>query len=209
MLSESSVPGQRERIGIFGGTFDPIHLGHLILAEEAICRLQLDYVMLVPAADPPHKQDRQLSSVEERIHMIKLATADNDNLRISRIDVDRPGPHYSADTIRLLYERHPNATDLFFLMGLDSLRDLPTWHRPDWLVENCTVVALSRFNVEIDWQQLERSIPNIRRRVLILDMPTIEIASHKLRQRVQDGCSIRYQVPAAVERYIIDRKLYR
>ena len=199
---------QKKRIGIFGGTFDPLHLGHLILAEEARHQLQLDCIYLVPAADPPHKQNRQISSVEHRIRMAELATLDNVAVQISRIDADRPGPHFTVDTIRLLHKKHQDAVDLFFLMGLDSLRDLPTWHKPLWLVEHCTIVALNRFGVEIDWQQLEDAIPNIRQSVVVLDMPALEIASHDLRQRVRDGNPIRYQVPQVVERYIADWQLY-
>ena len=217
MPSESSLSGvskaaeqaSPKRIGIFGGTFDPIHLGHLILAEEARHRLQLDCVYLIPAADPPHKQGQQISSVVHRIRMAELATLDNNHLQISRIDADRPGPHYTVDTIRLLRQQYSHEVELFFLMGLDSLRDLPTWHNPGWIVENCTIAALSRFDVEIDWHALDRAIPNIRQNVIVLDMPELEIASRTLRQRVHKGNPIRYQVPEVVERYIADWRLYR
>ena len=196
------------RIGIFGGTFDPVHIGHLILAEEAWFQLGLDRVYLVPAGDPPHKQGQRLSPVEQRLHMAELATADSDYIRVSRIDADRPPPHYTSHMVRLIRQRAGNALDLYFLMGLDSLRDLHTWHEAAWLVENCKLVALSRHDVILDWPRLERELPGIRERVIILDMPELEIASHTIRDRVRCRQPIRYQVPRAVEQYIREERLY-
>ena len=123
-------------MGILGGTFDPIHIGHLILAEEAWFQLQLDRVYLVPAGDPPHKRGRRLAPVHDRLCMAELATADVDYLLVSNFDAVRPGPHYSVDLVRLVQTQEGPATDIFFLMGMDSLRDLPTWHQASWLVEN-------------------------------------------------------------------------
>jgi len=197
------------RIGIFGGTFDPPHLGHLILAEEAWYQLGLDCVYLVPAADPPHKQDQRLMPVGHRVRMAQLAAADNDHIRISSIDIDRPGPHYTADMVRMLNEKLEGQTDLYFLMGLDSLRDLPAWRQAAWLVENSRLVALSRHDVTLDWDYLEAELPGIRDRVVILDMPELELASHILRARVREGRPIRYQVPRAVEQYVYEHRLYR
>lgn len=199
----------RRRIGIFGGTFDPIHIGHLILAEEAWFQLKLDFIYLVPAGNPPHKRNRRLTAVEHRLRMAKLACNDIDYLHVSRIDADRLGPHYTADMVRLLQQRLGDEADLFFLMGMDSLRDLPAWHEAAWLVHNCTLVALSRHDVELDWGALESALPGIRHRVIILDMPELEIASHTIQQRVRDGQPIRHQVPKAVEEYIRDHALYR
>lgn len=199
----------RRRIGVFGGTFDPIHIGHLILAEEAWFQLKLDFVYLVPAGDPPHKRDRRLSPVEHRIRMAKLACQGIDYLHVSRIDADRPGPHYTADMVRLLKHRLGDETDLFFLMGMDSLRDLPTWHEATWLVHNCTLVALSRHDVALEWESLERSLPGIRQHVIILDMPELEIASHAIQMRVRNGQPIRHQVPKSVEEYIFGHELYQ
>jgi nicotinate-nucleotide adenylyltransferase len=199
----------RRRVGVFGGTFDPIHIGHLILAEEAWFQLKLDFVYLTPAGDPPHKRDRGLSPVEHRIRMAKLACQGIDYLHVSRIDADRPGPHYTADMVRLLKHRLGDETDLFFLMGMDSLRDLPTWHEAAWLVHNCTLVALSRHDVALDWESLERSLPGIRQHVIILDMPELEIASHTIQERVRNGQPIRHQVPKTVEEYIYEHHLYR
>ncbi len=199
----------RRRIGIFGGTFDPIHIGHLILAEEAWFQLKLDFIYLVPAGNPPHKRNRRLITVEHRLRMAKLACNDIDYLHVSRIDADRTGPHYTADMVRLLQHRLGDEADLFFLMGMDSLRDLPSWHEAAWLVHNCTLVALSRHDVELDWGALEAALPGIRQHVIILDMPELEIASHTIQQRVRDGQPIRHQVPKAVEEYIREHSLYR
>lgn len=206
-----SVPAreqQRGRIGIFGGTFDPIHIGHLILAEEAWFQLKLDRVYLVPAGDPPHKRDRRLASVEHRIRMAQLATADSDYIRVSRIDAERPGPHYTSDMVRLVRKRVGEQVEIYFLMGMDSLRDLPNWHEPQWLVNNCRLVALSRHDVQIDWKALNEALPGVRDRVIILDMPELEIASNIIQRRIRLGQPIRYQVPRLVERYIREHRLY-
>ena len=197
------------RIGILGGTFDPIHIGHLILAEEAWYQLRLDCVYLAPAGDPPHKQGRRMASVEDRVRMAELATADVDYVLVSRIDADRPGPHYTSDLVRLLQEQAGADSDFYFLMGMDSLRDLPTWHEARWLVDHARLVALSRHDVELDWDALEAALPGVRSRVTILDMPELEIASHVIQGRVRNGQPIRHMVPRAVEAYIKKHGLYR
>ncbi len=198
----------QKRIGVFGGTFDPIHIGHLILAVEARHQLQLDRVYLAPAGDPPHKQNNSISPVGHRLAMCRLAIAGDSGIDISLIDAERPGPHYTSDMLRLFRARVGAGAELFFLMGLDSLRDLPTWHEPLWLVQNCRLVALQRHDVEIDWSALEAVLPGVRERVVFLEMPEVEIASNVLRERVRAGQPIRYQVPLAVERYISEHGLY-
>ncbi len=197
------------RIGILGGTFDPPHIGHLILAEEAWAQLELDRVLLVPAGDPPHKRGQPLSPAFHRVRMVELAIADNPHLELSRVDVERPGPHYTIDMIHILRERFPPGTELFFLMGLDSLAELPRWHRAAELIAACRLVALSRPDVRLNWAELEAALPGIRQRVILLDMPELEIASHVLQQRVRQGRPIRYQVVPAVEAYIYRHGLYR
>ncbi len=197
------------RVGIFGGTFDPPHIGHLILAEEAWFQLGLDIITIVPAGDPPHKRDRRLSPAESRVRMVEAAIVGNPHLQLSRVDVDRPGPHYTIDMVRLLRDSLPAGTELFFLMGSDSLRDLPNWHQADRLVANCRLVALSRHDVTLDWEYLEGALPGLRERVIQLNMPELEIASHILQARVRTGQPIRYQVPDAVEQIIVGEELYR
>ena len=200
---------KKHRIGILGGTFDPVHIGHLILAEEAWFQLQLDCVYLAPAGDPPHKMGRRLAPVEDRIRMAELATADSDYLIVSRVDADRPPPHYTSDMVRLLEAQAGADTEFYFLMGMDSLRDLPSWHQAAWLVEHVRLVALSRHDVELDWEELENALKGIRSRVIILDMPELEIASHVIQQRVRNGQPIRHMVPRAVEAYIKKHGLYQ
>ena len=206
MNSEDSLNGNR--IGVFGGTFDPIHIGHLILAAEARHQLQLDQIVLAPAGDPPHKPDSPISPLHHRLAMCRLAVADDNEISISLIDAERPGPHYTSDMMRLFREMVGAEVELYFLMGLDSLRDLPTWHEPGWLVHNCRLAALRRHDVEIDWEGLEEELPGVRERVIVLDMPELDVASSSLRERIRTGQPIRYQVPRAVERYIREQGLY-
>ena len=196
------------RVGVLGGTFDPVHLGHLILAEEARDQLGLSTVHFVPAGDPPHKQGRHLAPVEERLHMIELAIAGNDAFRASRADADRPGPHYTLDMVRILQAQIPPGGELYFLMGYDSLAELPTWHRARELVAACHLVALTRHDVPLDWDYLESQLPGVRERVTLLDMPELEIASHQIQERIHTCRTIRYLVPDAVCSYIEQHGLY-
>lgn len=196
------------RIGLLGGTFDPVHIGHLILAEEARDQLDLSIVYFVPAGDPPHKRDRRLAPVEHRLRMVELAVADNPLFQVSRVDADRPGPHYTVDMVNIFKAQMRPGGTLFFLMGYDSLAELPSWHEPQALVAACHLVALTRYNVPLDWDYLEAKLPGIRQRVTLLDMPELEIASHHIQERVRAGRSIRYLVPDPVCAYIREHGLY-
>jgi nicotinate-nucleotide adenylyltransferase len=200
---------QPRRVGVFGGTFDPIHIGHLILAEEARSQLALDWIYFVPAGDPPHKQERSISPVEERIRMAELATAENAAFLVSRIDADRPGPHYTTDTLQLLQAELGVGCELYFLMGLDSLRDLPNWHNPHWLVTHCRLVVFNRPEISLEWAALETALPGVQKQVTLLHMPEIAISSTALRERIRTGQPIRYQVPTAVAAYLRKHRLYR
>lgn len=201
-------PGRTFRAGLLGGTFDPVHIGHLILAEEARDQLDLSVVYFVPAGDPPHKRDRRLAPVAERVRMAEMAVAGNAQFQISRVDADRPGPHYTIDMVNLFRQQMPPGGELYFLMGYDSLAELPGWHKPEELVAACHLVALTRYNVPLDWDYLEARLPGIQERVTLLDMPELEIASHHIQARVRAGRSIRYLVPDAVCAYIRERGLY-
>ncbi len=203
------LPVSSSRVGILGGTFDPVHLGHLILAEEAQQQLGLRVVCFVPAADPPHKQGRKLAPAEDRVAMLARAVAGNPAFTVSRVDVDRPGPHYTLDMVRIFQRELPPDTQLYFLMGFDSLAELPTWHEPAALVAACHLVALTRPAVPLDWAHLEAALPGVRARVTLLDMPELEISSSELQARVRAGRSIRYLVPDAVCEYIQERGLYQ
>ena len=196
------------RVGVLGGTFDPIHLGHLILAEEARDQLDLDLIYFVPAGDPPHKRDRRLAPVQHRVRMAELAIAGNEAFRVSRVDADRAGPHYTVDMVQIIQGQLPPGCELYFLMGFDSLTELPTWHEPARLIAACHLVALTRHDIDVDWAKLEAALPGIRGRVTLLDMPELEIASHQLQERIRQGRSIRYLVPDEVCAYIREKELY-
>ena len=203
------MPNDLTRVGILGGTFDPVHIGHLILAEEAWSQLKLSQILFVPAGDPPHKRGMPLSPARHRLRMIELSIADNPHFALSRVDTDRPGPHFTLDMVRLLQEQLGPRAELYFLMGFDSLIEFPTWHRPQELLALCHLVALTRHGYEVDWDKLEAALPGLRQRVTLLPMPELEIASHIIQQRVREGWPIRYQVLAAVEEYIHQNHLYR
>jgi nicotinate-nucleotide adenylyltransferase len=196
------------RMGVLGGTFDPVHLGHLILAEEARDQLDLSGVYFVPAGDPPHKRGRRLASVQDRLRMIELAIAGNTAFRTSRVDADRPGPLYTLDMVHLLQAQLPPGGELYFLMGFDSLAELPTWHHSQELIAACRLVALTRHDVPLDWDYLESRLPGVRQRVILLDMPELEISSHQIQERIRAGRSIRYLAPDAVCEYIEEHSLY-
>lgn len=197
------------RLGIYGGTFDPPHLGHLILAETAADTLRLDRVLFVPAGTPPHKAAATLrSAAEHRLAMVRLAIESNSRFALSRVDLDRPGPHYSVDMLHLLRDEHRGA-ELFFLIGADSLADLPTWSRPRELIGLACLGVMRRPGAAPDLDALEREIPGLRRRTVWLDAPTIDIAASDLARRIAAGRSVRYQVPDDVCLYIEEHGLYR
>ncbi len=169
----------------------------------------LEKVLLVPAADPPHKHGRRLSPVDHRVQMIELSIADNPHLELSRVDVDRPGPHYTLDMVRLLLEQYGPGTDLYFLMGLDSLADLPNWHKPPELVRAVQSGGVQPARRGFDWDTLEAALPSVRWRVIFLPMPELQISSSDLQQRVRQGRPLRYQVLPQVEQYIHQQQLYQ
>lgn len=197
------------RIGIFGGTFDPPHIGHLILAAEACGQLALDRVLWVVTPDPPHKFNRPISPVQVRLEMVQAAVGPDDRFEISRIEIDRPGPHYSADTVQLLAQQNPGA-ELFYLMGGDSLHDLSTWKRPQQFL-NCLagLGVMRRPNDYVNLPDLERRLPGIVSKVHMVNAPLIEISSSVIRDRVRRGRHYRYFLPPAVCALIDEKGLYR
>jgi nicotinate-nucleotide adenylyltransferase len=196
-----------ERLGLFGGTFDPPHLGHLILAAMCADALDLEAVWFVPAAQPPHKRDRRVTPIADRLAMLTQALADNPQFALSRIDVDRPGPHYSVDMIRLAQAQQPEA-EITFLMGGDSLHDLPSWHAARDLLDLCRVAVVRRPGDSVDMVALEQSLPGIRQRIVFVDGPTMAFSASEIAARVREGRSIRYLVPEAVRVYIETHGLY-
>jgi nicotinate-nucleotide adenylyltransferase len=197
------------RIGVLGGTFDPIHYGHLAAAEEARVKLNLGKVLFAVAGLPPHKLDEEVTPVEHRVAMVRLGIASNPHFEISLVDVDRPGPSYTVDTISILQEKWGQNAEFFFVMGLDSLVDVPAWHQPRRLIQLCHLVAVARPGFEADMSQLEEAIPGISSRMDIINMPEVDISSSDLQLRVREGLPIKYQVPEEVERYIREHELYQ
>jgi len=198
------------RIGIFGGTFDPPHLGHLILAGEARYQLKLDKLLFVLTPIPPHKLNRKVSPLADRLAMLEAAIADNPTFELSRVEIDRPGPHYALDTVRLLRKEYPNDT-LIYLMGGDSLRDLPIdWHKPDEFVASCDYLGVMRRPKDkIDLIALEESIPGISKKIEMMNAPLLEIASRQIRRRVAEGRPYCYYLPKTVCKIIQEKKLYQ
>ena len=198
----------RQRIGVFGGTFDPVHVGHLIVAADLRFALRLDRLLFVPAGRPPHKAADLVSNDEDRLAMLDLALADDPTVEISTIDLERLGPSYTADLLTTLQERLPDCR-LVFLMGEDSLRDLPSWRDPERIVRLAELGVATRPGVEFDLEDVYRQIPNARGFVFVVETVQLSISSSDIRRRVRQGAPIRYQVPVAVERYITERGLYR
>ncbi len=199
------------RLGILGGTFDPIHYGHLLLAECCREQCRLDEVWFLPTATPPHKQDRQPTAAEHRVEMLELATAGNPAFSVCRHEIERGGVHYSVDTLAHFHTEDPSR-ELFFLMGADMLLDLPRWRNASRVCELAVPVAACRPGAgPIDFECL-RGIASAERIEVIrchrVEMPQIDISAGDLRRRVSLGQSIRYRVPPAVEKYIETHGLY-
>ncbi len=194
-----------QRIGILGGTFDPPHIGHLVLAQYAVSALDLACVLFVPAADPPHKQQLRYE-IEHRLPMLELAIAGNDRFTISRVDIDRPGPHYTVDMIRILQAQQPE-TEFYFLMGGDSLHDLPKWNQPLALIAQVKMAVVARLGAEI--QTDLQALPGLARRVTVIDSPLLGFSSTEIAERLVAGKSVRYLVPDSVLAYIQEHRLYR
>lgn len=197
------------RLGILGGTFDPPHYGHLGAAQEALHQLALDRVLWVPAGAPPHKPSQPITPAHHRLSMLERALADSPHLSISAIDLERPGPCYTVDTLVLLRAEYGPEPEFFFIEGADSLADLPTWYRPQRLLELCSLAVVRRPGVEIDLDALEEQLPGLRARIHFVEMPLLEISSTDLRCRVRQARPISYLVPAGVEAYIQEQGLYR
>jgi nicotinate-nucleotide adenylyltransferase len=196
------------RIGVFGGTFDPPHVGHVILASEAAFQLQLAKVLWVLTPDPPNKLTRTISPVEFRLQMVQAIMGDDPSFELSRIDLDRPGPHYAVDTLHRLQETYPDAR-LVYLMGGDSLHDLPTWYHPQELVDACANLGIMhRVGDEINLDKLEKQLPGITAKIAYLDAPLMEISSSQIRQRIFDGLPFKHFVTRAVYKVIRSTGLY-
>ncbi len=199
----------RKRIGVFGGTFDPPHVGHLILAMEASDQLNLDKILWVLTPDPPHKRGKKISPIDARIKMVQAAIEDNLCFTFSTVDIDRPGPHYVLDMMDLLRNKFPG-NDLVFLMGGDSLHDLPKWYKPKDFIDACDKIGVMRRPGEkIDFCDLEDALPGISGKVEFVDAPLLEISSNQIRHLIFSKKPYRYYLPFEVYRIIEEMHLYK
>jgi len=196
------------RLGVLGGTFDPVHTGHLVLAEQAREQLRLDRVLWVPAGDPWRKAGEPVSPAEDRLVMVRLAIEGNDGFEVSTTELDRAGPTYTLDTLQQLRGEYA-AEELFFLLGLDALADLPNWHKPAELIRLALLGVARRGDEQPRSAELERQMPGLEERVRWVEMPRLDISGTELRRRASEGRSLRYLVPPAVASYVREHGLYR
>ncbi len=194
------------KLGIMGGTFDPIHYGHLFLAEQAYHQLMLDKVLFVPAGTPPHKKAKEYSTVADRVEMTRLAIAGNYHFELSLLEAERAGFSYSADTVAAFAEQFGNKCELWFICGADSMIEINSWYQPERLVSICRFATAARPG--FDLTRIAQLPAKWQEKIDILDMPLLEISSTDIRQYVQDNKAIKYLLPDAVEEYIHARKLY-
>lgn len=195
------------RLGVFGGSFDPVHFGHLRMAEEARTQAGLDRVLFIPTQVSPFKVGRQVTPGELRVQMLHIAVEDNPAFAVSDVEVARPGPSYTVETLRLLREQHP-AAELLFLTGTDAVRDLPKWREPE------EILSLARFLVAgrpgVDRAEVLHALPDTwEERISFIEMQELDISSTYLRERIREGRSVRYLLPRAVEEFIAAHGLYR
>lgn len=199
------------KIGILGGTFDPIHVGHLIAAEIVREAVGLDEVLFVPAGDPPHKESELVTPAKHRYMMTLLGTVTNPHFNVSRVEIEREGKSFTVDTVLALQEKYNGSAELYFILGSDSMADVPNWHQPDRLLTLCHFLVAGRPGW--DRSRVEESLgplfaPN-RERIHMIDIPAVDVSSSEIRARIREGRSIRYMVPDLVLHYIEERGLYR
>ena len=197
------------RTGLFGGTFDPIHLGHLIVAEDVRERLYLDRVIFIPARHPWLKAEREVTAGQHRLAMVRLAMDSNPYFEASDIEMKRQGPSYTVDTVELMKEEFGSSEEIYFIVGSDAVTDMPLWKEPERVVSLCQIVSVSRPGApKIDFEALRPLIPAVSSCLSVLDVPQVDISSTAIRERIKGGLSIRYLVTARVEEYIYEHKLY-
>ncbi|MCA8997476.1 MAG: nicotinate-nucleotide adenylyltransferase [Planctomycetaceae bacterium] len=196
------------RLGIFGGTFDPIHWGHLILAETCREELGLDEVWFMPAALNPHKQGRSISSAKDRLEMVRFAIAGNPHFRVSNLEIKRQGPSYTVDTLRTIREGRLDE-DFFLMIGQDSVADFPRWKEPDEILRLATLAVVNRGRERPDLDAFAKQLgEEALDRVVEVEMPAIDISATDIRRRAQEGRSLRYRMPRSVELYLLQNQLY-
>lgn len=197
-----------ERIGVFGGTFDPIHYGHLIAAAELRHALNVHRVLFVPAPRPPHKESSVVGTDSQRLEMVERAIAGESGFEVSRIEFDRSGPSYTVDTLADLAASHPGA-ELFLFLGEDALRDLPTWRGPRRILELAHLAVATRPRSALNLEAFLHALPGAKDRFTLVTTPSIGISATDLRSRVRENRSVRFQTPDVVIDYIQDHALYQ
>lgn len=197
-----------QRVGILGGTFDPIHYGHLAIAEEVACALELAHIYMVPAAQQPLKPARHLATPQQRLDMVRLACEDNPRLIPSDLELRRTPPSFTVDTLQEFRALLGSDTEMWFILGSDALADLPRWHAARELVALTSFAVVVRPGAAIDLARLEPVLPGLTARTAIIAGPRLDIASSDLRQRIAAGQPVRYQLPERVRRYILAQQLY-
>lgn len=199
----------KKRLGIFGGTFDPPHIGHLILAAEARDQLGLDCTVWVLTPDPPHKRGQEITPLSHRLSMVQLSIEDDETFLLSHVDIDRPGPHYMVDSVRLLRQQYPDK-ELIFLMGGDSLQNLPEWHKADEFLSAVDGIGVMRRpGDEIDLRGLVKRLPTLLEKVNFVTAPLLEISAQQIRNRAGESRAFRYYLLPKVYRYIQTNQLYQ
>jgi nicotinate-nucleotide adenylyltransferase len=206
-LVRSFPAGLFMNLGILGGTFDPPHFGHLRLAAAALKQLSLDKVLFVPVGVQPLKQEQRSSTPADRARMVELAIAEEPRFALSRVDLERPGPHYTVDLLTIIQRQYPEAA-LWFVMGEDSLGDLLRWREPDRVIELARLAVLRRPGYEPDWPTLDRALPDLRACLDWIEHAEIDISASDIRRRVQHGLPIDALVPAPVIDYLMAHRLY-
>ena len=200
---------EKKRVGIMGGTFDPIHLGHLVIAEAAREELALSEVIFIPAAQPPHKPGRKVAAAAHRLRLVQLAVEGNPFFRALDVEMRREGPSYSYDTLRDLVEKHGESVDFYFIVGGDEISAILTWHRVAELFSLCRFVAARRKGSSLSLDEVRTHLgEEALSRIRLVQAPELEISSTDIRRRLQEGRSIRYLVPEKVEAYIYKEGLY-
>ncbi len=197
------------RIGIFGGTFDPPHLGHMILAAEAADQLSLDTVLWMLAPQPPHKRGKRITNFEQRAEMVRACIGKEPRFELSLLENDRPGPHYTSDTLTILQQLYPGE-ELILLIGGDSLHYLSTWHEPQSVIAQIDELGvMQRPGEDFDWGALDTTFPNILAKLRMIDAPLLEISSTEIRERAASGHHFRYYLADAVYQLIQENQFYQ
>ena len=196
------------RLGVLGGTFDPVHIGHLALAEQAREQLALERMLWVPSGDPWRKADRTVTVAKHRAAMVRLAIEEHASDNLCLLEIERSGPSYSVETLAELQRIEPGS-ELFFVLGLDALEDLPNWREPARLIELATLAVAARGGKWPVAEELDRRVPGLSERIVWLEMPHIDVSATELRRLAAEGADLRDRTPASVEAYIREHRLYR